>query len=159
MLHDVAVPKSLSALQEVMVHLCSGEPAVLSKQAVKAGCHALLNTMGTEDVIGDAPKAADWVRLGLPAMLLCVHTHTVEHCCCTWTRRQAAAQDSAVCCSQQTCVFCDLVVMRQACHIRGGRSFHINSHEGSGQVSQHVHSFLDVLALPYDLANQCFHVV
>ncbi|KAL0043356.1 hypothetical protein WJX79_002542 [Trebouxia sp. C0005] len=49
------------AITEVMVYLCSGEQAVLSKQAVQAGCHALLNTMGTEDVIGDAPKAADWV--------------------------------------------------------------------------------------------------
>ncbi|DBA73185.1 TPA: hypothetical protein ACH3X1_011264 [Trebouxia sp. C0004] len=49
------------AITEVMVYLCSGEQALLSKQAVQAGCHALLNTMGTEDVIGDAPKAADWV--------------------------------------------------------------------------------------------------
>ena len=69
-------PKCLSALQEVMVFLCNGEQAVLSKQAVQAGCHALLNTMGTEDVIGDAPKAADWVRLRLPVMLLSMHTHT-----------------------------------------------------------------------------------
>ena len=95
--HSVAVPRCLSALQEVMVHLCSGEQAVVSKQAVQAGCHALLNTMGTEDVIGDAPKAADWVRLGLPVMLLCIHR--VGHCCCNWTRTNAAAWDSAVYCS------------------------------------------------------------
>ncbi len=88
MLPDVAVPNCLSALQEVMVHLCSGEQAVVSKQAVQAGCHALLNTMGTEDVIGDAPKAADWVRLGLLVMLLCEHIHTVGHCCCIWIKKE-----------------------------------------------------------------------
>lgn len=99
MLHGVPVPKCLSALQEVMVYLCSGEQAVLSKQAVQAGCHALLNTMGTEDVIGDAPKAADWVRLGLPVMLLCAHTHTQYGIAVVAGPRKAAAQDSAVCCS------------------------------------------------------------
>jgi len=101
-LHVFAVLKCLSALQEVMVHLCSGEQAVVSKQAVQAGCHALLNTMGTEDVIGDAPKAADWVRLGLPVMLLCVYAHTVRHCSCNRTRGKAAAQDSAGCCNHAT---------------------------------------------------------
>lgn len=56
-------------MQEVVVHLCSGEQALISKQAVQAGCHSLLNTMGEEDVMGDAPKAADWVSAVLPVML------------------------------------------------------------------------------------------
>ena len=45
-----------------MLHLCSGDHAIIPKQDVQAGTQALLNTMGVEDVIGDAPKAADWVR-------------------------------------------------------------------------------------------------
>ena len=44
-----------------MLHLCSGDQAVLPKQAVQSGTYSLLNTMGIDDVMGDAPKAADWV--------------------------------------------------------------------------------------------------
>ena len=47
--------------QELVVDLCSGEQAVLPSPAVQAGTRSLLNTMGLEDVMGDAPKAADWV--------------------------------------------------------------------------------------------------
>ena len=47
--------------QEVMLHLCAGDQAALPKPAVQSGARSLLNTMGVEDVMGDAPKAADWV--------------------------------------------------------------------------------------------------
>ena len=48
-------------MQEVMTHLCTGDQPALPKAAVLAGATSLLNTMGVEDVMGDAPKAADWV--------------------------------------------------------------------------------------------------
>ena len=58
-----------------MLHLCSGEQAAIPRQAVQAGAHALLNTMGAEDVMGEAPKAADWVSSALPAIhSFCMHT-------------------------------------------------------------------------------------
>jgi len=127
MLHVFAVLTCLSALQEVMVHLCSGEQAVVSKQAVQAGCHALLNTMGTDDVIGDAPKAADWVRLGLPVMrpacYAAVHTHSgalLLH-----LDQEGRLLFRIVLCAAvlQTSVFFDSVALHLACQIRGGRVF------------------------------------
>ena len=51
------------AVQEVMTHLCTGEQPALPRPAVLAGACSLLNTMGVEDVMGDAPKAADWVSV------------------------------------------------------------------------------------------------
>lgn len=50
-------------MQEVMTHLCTGDQPALPKSAVSAGASSLLNTMGVEDVMGDAPKAADWVSI------------------------------------------------------------------------------------------------
>lgn len=151
--HSVAVPRCLSALQEVMVHLCSGEQAVVSKQAVQAGCHALLNTMGTEDVIGDAPKAADWVRLGLPVMLLCVRAYT-EWGIAVATGPERTLLHGIVLCTAvfQTSVVFYLVALHLARHIRGGRVFCITSHEG-------LQLFPDVIVLTFDLAKHCFHVV
>ncbi len=99
--------------------LCSGEQAVLSKQAVQAGCHALLNTMGTEDVIGDAPKAADWVRLRLPVMLLSVHTHTWGIAVATGPEGRLLCRIVLCAAVMQTSVFCAL----KARQIRGGRFF------------------------------------
>ena len=58
-----------------MLHLCSGDQAVLPKPALQTGTHSLLNTMGVDDVMGDAPKAADWVR----AAALCSHLHGSVH--------------------------------------------------------------------------------
>ena len=52
-----------------MSHLCTGDQPALSKAAVLAGARSLLNTMGLEDVMGDAPKAADWVTI-----TSCLHT-------------------------------------------------------------------------------------
>ena len=52
---------NIMLMQELMVHLCSGDQAAIPQKRVQAGCRSLLNTMGTEDVLGDAPKAADWV--------------------------------------------------------------------------------------------------
>ncbi len=65
-------------LQEVVVHLCSGDQAVIPKQAVQAGSGALLNTMGVDDVIGDAPKAADWVSTQLGH---CSVKHCIQCAC------------------------------------------------------------------------------
>ena len=45
-----------------MLHLCGGDQPVLPKQAVQSATRSLLNTMGVDDVISDAPNAADWVR-------------------------------------------------------------------------------------------------
>ena len=101
------------------MYLCSGEQAVVSKQAVQAGCHALLNTMGTEDVIGDAPKAADWVRVRLAVLL-----HTVGHCCCTWTRRKQLCRVVLCAAVVQISEFCDLVAPGRHVKVRGG-GFHI----------------------------------
>lgn len=64
-------------VQEVMTHLCNGDQPALLKPAVLAGACSLLNTMGVEDVMGDAPKAADWVsstsHLHLPQYRLSKH--------------------------------------------------------------------------------------
>ena len=62
-------------MQEVMTHLCTGDQPALPKPAVLAGAVSLLNTMGVEDVMGDAPKAADWVRAALPVCMF----HSVKH--------------------------------------------------------------------------------
>ena len=60
-----------------MTHLCIGDQPALPKPAVLAGACSLLNTMGVEDVMGDAPKAADWVsstsHLHLPQCLFSKH--------------------------------------------------------------------------------------
>lgn len=77
------------AVQEVMLHLCSGDQAVLPKQAVQSGARSLLNTMGVDDVMGDAPKAPDWVN---------PHKSTLHDtlCCC---------QSYYHLCSRQSCLF------------------------------------------------------
>ncbi|KAL3146721.1 hypothetical protein ABBQ38_014708 [Trebouxia sp. C0009 RCD-2024] len=58
-----------SIITEVMLHLCGGDQPVLPKSAVQSATRSLLNTMGVEDVMGDAPKAADWVGGVLGALV------------------------------------------------------------------------------------------
>ncbi|KAL3146716.1 hypothetical protein ABBQ38_014703 [Trebouxia sp. C0009 RCD-2024] len=58
-----------SLITEVMMHLCGGDQPTLPKPAVQEGTRSLLNTMGVEDVMGDAPKAADWVGGVLGALV------------------------------------------------------------------------------------------
>ena len=48
-------------MQEVMLQLCGGEQAILPKPALLTGTCSLLNSMALEDVVSDAPKAADLV--------------------------------------------------------------------------------------------------
>lgn len=66
-----------------MSHLCTGDQPALPKAAVLAGARSLLNTMGVEDVMGDAPKAADWVSI-----TSCLHislSHAVKQVCSALT--------------------------------------------------------------------------
>ena len=48
-------------MQEVVLQLCGGEQAIPSKPALLTSTHSLLNIMALEDVVSNAPKAADWV--------------------------------------------------------------------------------------------------
>ncbi|KAL3135011.1 hypothetical protein ABBQ32_007959 [Trebouxia sp. C0010 RCD-2024] len=58
-----------SIIMEVMVHLCGGDQPTLPKSAAQSATRSLLNIMGVEDVMGDAPKAADWVGGVLGALV------------------------------------------------------------------------------------------
>ena len=68
-------------MQEVVLQLCGGEQAVLPKPALLTGTRNLLNSMALEDVVCDAPKAADWVSSNA-----CLHKlpcHTAKLFCIT----------------------------------------------------------------------------
>ena len=71
-------------MQEVMSHLCTGDQPALPKAAVLAGATSLLNTMGVEDVMGDAPKAADWVSKVAVVVPACMSLCAVWTCMSLW---------------------------------------------------------------------------
>ena len=45
------------------MQLCGGEQAVLPKPALLTGTRSLLTNMALDDIMSDAPKAADWVSI------------------------------------------------------------------------------------------------
>ena len=65
-------------VQEVMTHLCTGDQPLLPRSTVLAGATKLLNTMGAQDVVADAPKAADWVSHSSIALQRCCRVLQTE---------------------------------------------------------------------------------
>ena len=61
MRHEHPPTARLLLLQRLMVFMCTGDKPAFSKQAVDRSARGLLNRMGLEDVLSDAPAGTDWV--------------------------------------------------------------------------------------------------